>query len=313
MLGQAPNRAIVIAASNSFSDGIHAAGQVAQDGFFDLVWNIPNADSTNNELELWYAGADRLMLEIIAPNGRSLAQVNPGESKTLTGNNRVVLLAASRLHDPNNGDNLIGVFLERGLPPGQWTLRLHGQTVTDGRFHAWIERDDSGQSGFLPPHDNSHTLGSVSCGHLPLVTGSYDAHKPSTPLSFFSSAGPTRDGRRKPEVSAPGHAVFAAHSRTRTLVTRKSGTSMAAPAVTGLVALLLAEAHARGLSLTAQEIRDVVINSARRDPPAGTNWDDRFGFGRVSAAATLAAVIARAQPPAPVTATTAKPRKKRKK
>jgi len=125
---------------------------------------------------------------------------------------------------------------------------------------------------------------------LSLVVGSYDAHKPVKPLSFFSSAGPTRDGRQKPEISAPGHDVFAAHSRTGTGVTRKSGTSMAAPAVTGVVALILAEAHARGIALDAASLRRIVTESARSDPPPAGEWDDRYGHGRIDAAKALQAV-----------------------
>jgi subtilisin family serine protease len=118
-----------------------------------------------------------------------------------------------------------------------------------------------------------------------------DAHKPSLPISYFSSAGPTRDGREKPEVSAPGHAVLAAKSRSRTGVTRMSGTSMAAPAVTGTIALLLAEARARHQSVSIDQIRQALIASARHNPPQGSGWDPRYGHGRVSAQGAVASVI----------------------
>ncbi len=298
LLTQASNRAMVIAGSNSFSDGIHATGRVAAGGSVDLVWNIPSNDATSNELEIWYQGEDRFGVQVIAPNGETMVTVAPGQTRALQSQGRVVLLAANRLSDPNNQDNMIGIFLEAGLPLGRWTIRLQGNTVQDGSFHAWIERDDAGQSSFPEPRDNSHTIGSISCGRETIVVGSYDAHKSSLPLSFFSSAGPTRDGRQKPEVAAPGHDVLAAHSRTKTRTVRKSGTSMASPAVTGVVALLLSEARARGRSMNSAQIRDSVITTARRNPPAGAQWDPRFGFGRVSARD----VVSRVMTAAPVTA-----------
>jgi hypothetical protein len=292
LINQASNRAVVIAASNSFADGIHAAGTVPANGFTDLIWLVPSNDATNNEMEIWYAGSDRFEVEVIAPNGSSLVRVGPGQSKALASGSQTVLLTVNRLADPNNGDNLIDIFLERGLPIGKWTIRLHGLLVQDGRFHAWIERDDIGQSSFPESQDNSHTIGSISCGHQTVVVGSYDAHKTSLPLSFFSSAGPTRDGRKKPEVSAPGHAVLAAHSRTGSGVIRKSGTSMASPVVTGIIALMLGEARARGISLNTGQIRDLLTQAARKNPPVAPDWDSRFGHGRVSAATAVTQIIA---------------------
>lgn len=291
LLTAAPNRAMCIAASNSFADGIHAAGRVAAGGTADVVWNVPSLDATSNELEIWYQGTDRFSVEVIAPNGSSLVTVGPGQSRALQSQGRTVLLVSNRLDDSRNQDNTIGVFLETGLPLGRWTIRLRGVTVQDGSFHAWIERDDPGQSSFPEPRDNSHTIGSISCGRQTIVVGSYDAHKTTLPLSFFSSAGPTRDARQKPEVSAPGHAVMAAHSRTRTGTVRKSGTSMASPAVAGVVALLLSEAKARGKSLNSEEIRNLIVTTARRSPPSGNQWDPRFGFGRVSASGAVAQVM----------------------
>jgi subtilisin family serine protease len=193
-------------------------------------------------------------------------------------------------NDPNNGDNTIGVFLAPTVPSGTWKLRLASTTGVEVPYHAWIERDDNGQSTFAEPLDNSHTIGSISCGRQTIVVGSYDAHKPGTPLSWFSSAGPTRDGRPKPEVSAPGHNVVAASSRTSTGTTRMSGTSMASPAVTGTVALVLAEAARLGRSLTSDEIRAAVIDTARTDPPSGKEWDPRYGEGRVSASGAVGTI-----------------------
>lgn len=292
MLTEQDNRAIVIAASNSFADGIHTQGRVAAGGTTDINWQVSAGDSTNNEIEIWYDSADEFGVELLAPDGSSLGSITLGSNGRLTDDaGATILFVSHRRDDPNNGDNTLGVFLESGLPNGTWTLRISGHQIVDGRFHGWIERDDDGQSSFAAPHDNTHTLGSISTGQKSIVVGSFDAHKTSLPLSWFSSAGPTRDAREKPEVSAPGHDVSAAHSRTFNGVVRKSGTSMAAPAVTGVIAVALSEARQRNIDLSVDEIRTLVQNSAQKSPPTGANWDDRFGHGRIDAHAIVLAII----------------------
>ena len=291
LLTAAPNRAVCIAASNSFDDHIHAAGTVPKAGSHDLAWIVDTVGAGGAELELWYPGANRLSVELIAPGGQSVGTLSPGKSGSVKQSGKVVLFVANRIGDPNNGDNTIGIFLAPGVPPGSWLLRLRATNPKKATpYHAWTERSDGAQSHFGAPADDSHTIGSVSCGHNTIVVGSYDAHKPTTPISWFSSAGPTRDGREKPEVSAPGHDVLAAASRTGNGTTRMSGTSMAAPATTGAVALLLAEAKALGQSLTIDEIRDLVLTHARKNPPADAGWDARYGNGRISAAAMVTAL-----------------------
>jgi subtilisin family serine protease len=290
LLAAKPNRALVVAAANAFADGIHAAGRVAANGSVDLRWQVLASPVFDLEFELWYKGQDRFTVELVDPSGVVRATVAPGQNKTLSVGSRTVLVA-NRLQDPNNGDNMIGVFLSSGIAPGTYIVRLRGDVVTDGRFHAWIERDDTFASQFAPPHDNSLTIGSVSCSRLGISVGSYDAHKASRPLSFFSSAGPTRDDRKKPEVAAPGHNVRAALSGSRNDSRLMSGTSMASPAVAGVVALMFDEGTKRNRKLSAQQVQDILIQTARRNPPGGAAWDPRYGHGRVNAAAAVKAVI----------------------
>jgi subtilisin family serine protease len=85
--------------------------------------------------------------------------------------------------------------------------------------------------------------------------------------------------------------VVAARSRTGNGVTEKSGTSMAAPAVTGIVALVLAEAKARGISLSINQIRAAITGSGRHDPPPGTAWEAQYGRGRIDARAAIVGVV----------------------
>lgn len=285
-----PGRAVVIAASNSYLDNIHTSGTVPRNGHIDLQWNIPTTDFTLNEVEVWYEGSDVFQVEVIDPKGTTVCRIGLGE-QYYDGQ-----IFASQEKSALNGDNVAMIFCDadRGtVPTGTWTIRIHGSSVNNGKFHAWIERDNHTrgiQSSFAANRENNYTIGSISCGHKSIVVGSYDAKTPNTPISSFSSSGPTRDGRHKPEISAPGGGVLAAASRTGNGVTDMSGTSMAAPTVTGVVALILSEARAQGVSLDIDQIRTILERTARHNPPRQQGWDPRYGHGRIDAQAVVAVV-----------------------
>jgi len=64
--------------------------------------------------------------------------------------------------------------------------------------------------------------------------------------SYFSSRGPTADGRLKPDLVAPGERILSCHSgqgkrskKVEDLYVKQSGTSMAAPHVSGLLAAFI--------------------------------------------------------------------------
>ncbi len=76
-----------------------------------------------------------------------------------------------------------------------------------------------------------------------IAVGSVNSDRPHLyGISSFSSRGPTSDGRSKPDVVAPGERIMSVNARFRgkqRLYRAESGTSMAAPHVSGLLAAFL--------------------------------------------------------------------------
>lgn len=72
-----------------------------------------------------------------------------------------------------------------------------------------------------------------------IAVGSVHADQPhSYGISYFSSRGPTADGRAKPDVVAPGEGITSCDGSSKGYATM-SGTSMATPHVSGLLAAFL--------------------------------------------------------------------------
>jgi len=288
---QQPGRAIVISAGNSWQRGSHAGGEISPGIARTLTWQIDSQDPTDNELEVWYSGTEELDVTVVTPSGQRLGPVSLDTTVNINSQGGSAGQIIHRQHDPNNGDNHIDILLDQSLPGGDWGVEVSTQGSSSVAFHAWVERDaQAGQSRFAPADDDrSYTLGSISCGEMTIAVGSYLSGVPDSELSHFTAEGPTRNGKNKPEVSAPGQflhqlGIHAAKSLSQGS-TRKSGTSMAAPHVSGLVALLM---QAAGRPLSIEEIRAAVINNARQNPSSsGTAWHSRYGFGRVDATATV--------------------------
>ncbi|MCP4382526.1 MAG: S8 family serine peptidase, partial [Hyphomicrobiales bacterium] len=322
-----PGRAVCVAAGNSgqeapqfegdfghWSGRVHASGRIPAAALRrDLEWMVVGngvEDVSENELEIWYGAQDEFDVELVDPDGRRLGPVAPGQRiENLLLDNRTIVSVYNVLGDPKNGDNRISIYLSPfmgdpivGIKAGEWTVRLTGRVVRDGAFHAWIERDDPGR-GREPAHwrlpsffapgafvDES-TLSSLACG--PLVIGVANLDERRERLNISSSQGPTRDGRTKPEIAAPGTAIVAAAGFDPVnRWTEKTGTSMASPHVTGIAGLMLS----LDPTLTAAQIGGIIQRTCRPLPGAGYEWRNDAGFGAIDPAACLREVARLARP-----------------
>lgn len=131
-------------------------------------------------------------------------------------------------------------------------------------------------------------------------------------ISLFSSKGPTADGRVKPEITAPGNRVassinsfispsnfdtsyvvdYVQHGQNISPFGLAQGTSMASPAVAGIIALWLQANN----SLTPDQIKQIFRDSSIRDnftgviPIGGSNT---WGWGKINAFRGIKAITFR--------------------
>ena len=123
--------------------------------------------------------------------------------------------------------------------------------------------------------------------------------------AYFSSRGPTADGRIKPDLSAPGVGITSAQAGTTSGYVAYDGTSMATPFVAG-VALLMLDASP---ALTPTDVKDTLRRTAIDWARGGDNRtlgstgpDIDYGAGRLDAYAAIGAPGGTIASPAPAPA-----------
>ncbi len=283
---------------------IHTSGRIAARGLTaDIEWLVVGngiADLSENELEIWYGPQDRFSVSVRPPGGEWTRPIAPGEfieNQELP--NGSFLSLYNETYHPANGANSIAIYLTPflsdgtivGVLAGEWLVRLHGLDVRDGRYHGWIERDDPRRLGRVGPKeawsfpsffssrsnvDNS-SVSTLACGERVLSVANLDASRDR--IHGTSSQGPTRDGRCKPDVAAPGTDIVAAKgfAGPEDLWVKMTGTSMASPFVAGVAGLMLAVEP----RLTAAQIGGILHRTVVPLPGATFAWSDGAGFGRI--------------------------------
>ena len=105
----------------------------------------------------------------------------------------------------------------------------------------------------------------------------------SVKATFFTSYGPTNDGRVKPDLTAPGLYIYSSISQSDTSYDTYSGTSMASPGAAG--ALFLLQQHYKntrnGAFMRAATLKGLAIHTAEEAGPTGP--DAMFGWGFINA------------------------------
>ena len=292
-------RAMVMSCGNYFNKRAHAQLAITPGDTRSLTLELAAGDR-KSELDLWYSRNDRLRVGCHGPGGISVDPLAPDEQADLIAGRQIAGRLYHRSDDPNNGDHQVSLFLHGNAPAGTYAVSIEGASIGDGRVHAWVERDPAGSSRLRFVDDDVDgrvTVGTICNGFATLAVAAYDAHDPNRPPATFSSSSPTRDGRTsRPSFAAAGVKVLSARSAPRSggatpTASRMSGTSMAAPAAAGTVAMLF-ECAPRPLGI--DEISGLLAETVE---PVRESARERLGAGYLNPAAAVAAC--RALPPVP--------------
>jgi subtilisin family serine protease len=293
-LAQGAGRAIVVAAGNEGDLAIHVSGSL-QGG--TRTFEI-EAGAREVTMEVWYPGGSRFSISMTSPSGVSLsASTGAGSGFVPSPEGIAYIDNASGGVNPNNGDCEALLRITNTTSGARWRVAVRDESG-GGRFDGWVTTD----TGRIVGGDSTSTIdepgnarGAITVGAFntkgswPSRMGEQDEldETPLGVLSGFSSQGPTRDGRTKPDLTAPGAWICSTLSSSAAsfdylihpdgVHAMHRGTSMAAPHVAGAVALLFAVDP----QLTGSEVLDLLARTARRDEYTGAVPSPRWGFGKL--------------------------------
>ncbi|MCK4411697.1 S8 family serine peptidase, partial [Candidatus Bipolaricaulota bacterium] len=283
-LAQQYGQTIVVSAGNEGDANIHVGQELHGNSFTFTI----NPVSPLLELQLWYPGESSFSLTVTPPVGSSLT-VDRGNYASSQAENLYVDNASDGTN-PNNGDNEIQVSLIGVTPGSNWSF-----TITDegggGRFDGWIITNTGAT---ILEGDTRCTIDEPGNAYGVITVGSFNTKElPDFPtengigeISYFSSRGPTRDGRQKPELTAPGAWIAAALSSNSfreglpdPMHTLLRGTSFSAAHVSGVIALMLSY----NPQLINEEIRMKLMETSASDAFTGLIPNTSWGYGKANA------------------------------
>lgn len=223
-----PGRIVMQAAGNDGASRIHHQVLADADGE-DMTFSTEQ-EADNLEFDLWHDGGSDITLELLSPSLAQPVVINPGEHVRIPSpDGEFTIDNASRGAESFNQDKRIAITL-KNAHAGSWLFRLKSGIQTE--VHAWMWNGDP-EAGFaFDTSDNHYTLVNQACGRKVIAVGAtasrtsfrvrcLDGVPDGTVLSTseerealasFTSGGPTRDGRQKPDVIAPGSMIVSALS-----------------------------------------------------------------------------------------------------
>lgn len=235
-------------------------------------------------LELWGKAPGLLKTSILSPTGERFSNIPYLSDRTVSIR---FLYEGTRVYvsniaiDGTTGDQLL-LFRFENPTEGIWTIEVtpYESGLVTG-FDAWLPLRAflDGDVSFLRSEPEVTICAPGNGGGAISVAGYNHITKS---LYFRSGRGYTRDGRIKPDITAPAVEIKGAFATNtgRSLFTRLSGTSVGAAITAGAAALLMDWVLSQGLyeGITTEIIRQLFIRGAKyvEDIPYP---NEKWGYG----------------------------------
>lgn len=271
--------AIVIAAGNEGDAGHHAGGDLTKTQ--RETFNVAS-DEKSIVMNLYKSILPNISVNIINPTGQSTGNIviQGGYIQGAIGKDRYdIYIAGSKPFELNSEIKIILSGRNEFLLQGVWTLEINVLNEYLGRYSIWLPVLEglNPNTRFLEPIQ-FNTLGIPATVDNIIAVGSYNYR--TNNLSSFSGRGEII-GSIRPDLVAPGEEIEGPAPNGR--YDTKTGTSMAAPQVAGICALMMEWGIIQGKDpyLFGQRLKYYLIRGARRRRSDVIYPSPSWGYGEV--------------------------------
>lgn len=272
---------IAVGTGNEGSEGGHISGtlQPNQERIIELSIS-PFETGTN--VQLWKYYTDIFQIYLITPSGQELGPLIPREgAQTLNYKNTKILVYYGEPSPYSQSQEIYFDFIPVTdyLDSGIWKFRFVPEKIVDGQYDFWLPCSDVRNESTLflnPTPDTTLTIPSTAA--MVISVGGYNDSYQS--FADFSGRGYTRvTDQVKPDLVAPAvNIVTVQNGGGYDTVT---GTSFAAPFVTGSAALLMEWGIVQGndLYLYGEKAKAYLKRGARQLPGFDQWPNPQMGYG----------------------------------
>lgn len=272
---------ICIGTGNEGISAGHTSGRLREGEEENIQLAVQPNQATIN-VQIWKSFVDEVEISLISPSGTRVGPIQSilGPQRFRIGGTEILLYYG----EPNPYTTAQEIYLDflpvgTYITSGVWKIVLNPVRVVEGEYEMWLPSESvlNRGTGFLFPQETI-TLTIPSTAERVISVGAYDA------LTFayadFSGRGYTRiESRVKPDIVAPGVNVTTTRAGGGTVTA--SGTSFAAPFVTGSAALLMEWGIVRGNDpfLYGEKVKAYLRRGARKLPGFTEYPNPQVGYG----------------------------------
>ena len=284
---------IVVAAGNEGNSAHHVGGEMKKEEDLDL--NIGEGEK-GIILDFYKPVLVDVSVEVISPTGVSTGPMELSESykERFVGREKIVVYSTGPKPFDIQGQTTISILpLGDTITSGGWRIIVRKLNNYEGYFDIWLPIAEglNERTRFLQP-DVYNTLGIPATVEGVISVGSYNFLNNN--LSAFSGRGVIRpEWLIKPDLVAPGENILSTVEEQG--FDTKSGTSMAAPQVAGICALLFEWGIIRNNDpfLYGERIKYYLIKGAKRTIFGEAYPNPDLGYGFVCLDRTMELLINR--------------------